>query len=104
MLCQQRGSGHDLAGLAVAALRNVDFLPGNLQRMCAVRREPFNGRYLGIRGGRDRRQAGADGLSAQMHGAGAALANPASILRAREVQHIPKHPQEWGIGRYVDGL
>src|SRR6266536_1671821 len=38
---EQGGGGHDLAGLAVAALRHVDFLPGELHGVGAVRRKAF---------------------------------------------------------------
>src|ERR1035437_4676893 len=45
-LLEQRGGGHQLARLTVAALRNVEFLPGALQRMRAVRGESFDRRDL----------------------------------------------------------
>ena len=40
---QQRGCRHDLAGLAVTALRHVEFHPCLLQHMAAVFRESFDG-------------------------------------------------------------
>ena len=43
---QQRRRRHDLAGLAVAALRHVELLPGPLQRMRAVGRQALDGRDL----------------------------------------------------------
>src|SRR6476646_8527170 len=45
-LCQQRGGGHDLAGLAVAALLDVDVLPGDLHRMTAVSRQTLDRGHL----------------------------------------------------------
>ena len=39
---QQRCGGHYLAGLAVAALGNVQIQPGLLQGMGAIRREAFD--------------------------------------------------------------
>ena len=41
---EQRRRRHDLAGLAVAALRHVELLPRALQRMRAVGRQPFDRR------------------------------------------------------------
>src|SRR5467141_2434370 len=42
MLRQQRGCGHQLPGLAVAALRHLFGDPGELQRVGRGRRQPFN--------------------------------------------------------------
>src|ERR1051325_10241952 len=42
-LSQQRRRGHDLPGLAVAALRHVLFDPRTLDGMRALRREAFDG-------------------------------------------------------------
>ena len=39
---RQRERAHDHPGLTVAALRRVEFLPRGLNRMAAVRREPFD--------------------------------------------------------------
>src|ERR1700738_4710569 len=71
---------HDLAGLAIAALRHLFGEPGLLHRMPAVRREPLDGGDLGTVDGADRRDAGADRLAVDMHGAGAALRDPAAEL------------------------
>src|SRR5216117_3142109 len=43
MLAQERQRAHDHAGLAVAALRRVEFLPGELDGVRAVRRHAFDG-------------------------------------------------------------
>ena len=43
LLLQQRHRRHDLPGLAVAALRHVVLDPGQLHRMRAVGRKPFDG-------------------------------------------------------------
>ena len=48
---QQRGGLHDLAALAVAALGDVVFLPGDLARMRAGGAEAFDGGDL-LAGGR----------------------------------------------------
>src|SRR4030095_2633132 len=39
---QQRERAHDHAGLTVPALRRVEFLPGNLDRMASVGRDSFD--------------------------------------------------------------
>jgi hypothetical protein len=48
-LLEERRGGHDLAGLAVAALGHVDRRPGLLHRMGARRREAFYGDDLIVR-------------------------------------------------------
>src|SRR5437763_1289983 len=53
-LLQQSGRLHDLTALTVAALRNLDLLPGPLHRMSAVFAQTFNSRDLFIRGGAHR--------------------------------------------------
>src|SRR3989344_7751219 len=59
IFCEQRGSGHDLARLAVTALRHVQRDPCLLRRMVTPRREPFDsGDFLAGDGG-DRRNTGA---------------------------------------------
>src|SRR5882672_4982923 len=59
-LGEERGRGHDLAGLAVAALRDVDLRPGLLHRVRAVARQAFDGDDLVGRFDRaDRNRAGA---------------------------------------------
>src|SRR5579884_3590303 len=46
---QQGGRGHDLAGLAVATLRDIHLDPGTLNRMGGVRRKTFD-RHNGLAG------------------------------------------------------
>src|ERR1051325_7128420 len=82
VLHEQRRGGHDLPGLAVAALRDVLRLPGALQRMRAVWREPFDGEDLLPRHVLERRAAGADRLSVRQHGARAAEAAAAAEFRS----------------------
>ena len=41
VLGEQSRGGHHLARLAIAALGHVDFLPGLLNGMRAIRRKPF---------------------------------------------------------------
>src|SRR4051794_8653533 len=77
---QERGRRHDLAGLAVPALRNVHVLPRLLKRMGAVGRQPFDGGDWPARSSSNRREAGPDGFPSQMYGACPALADSAAIL------------------------
>src|SRR5580658_2426113 len=46
IVSQQIRGLHDLAGLAVAALRHLHRHPGFLQRMAGIRRQAFDGRHL----------------------------------------------------------
>src|SRR5712691_4095903 len=64
---------HDLAGLAITALRHLFAQPRLLHRMLAVGREPLDGGDLFPRDGSDRHRAGANGLAVDVHGARAAL-------------------------------
>src|ERR1035437_6932510 len=83
-LLEQRGRSHQLARLAVAALRHVEFLPGALQRVRAVRGESFDGRDLRAGDRRDLSLARPGRRAVDVHGARAALAYAAAELRALE--------------------
>src|SRR6186997_1085326 len=68
LLLQQRGGGHDLAGLAVAALRHVDRGPGLLHRMRGIGREALDGDDLvACLHGRERERAGALHFAVDVH-------------------------------------
>src|SRR4029077_3602334 len=58
-LAQQHRRAHDLPGLAIAALRNIQLDPGALQRVAQVGRNSLDGGHLTPRRARDRRHAGA---------------------------------------------
>ena len=49
------------------------------------------------------RHAGAHGLAADQHGAGAADSDSAAVFGAFQVQHIAQDPQERRVGWHVDG-
>src|SRR5580704_9150191 len=68
-MLQQGGGRHDLACLAVAALRHVDRLPGHLYRMQAIRGKPLNGCDRLTTDAAHRRHAGADGVASNDHSA-----------------------------------
>src|SRR5690606_25680602 len=72
LLGQQGRSLHDLSGLTVAALRNTEVPPGNLQRMLSLRVQAFDRGHV-LAGDRCHgRDAGAGSITIDMHGAGAA--------------------------------
>src|SRR6266513_293031 len=100
-LGEQRGRSHDLARLAVAAMRHLLGDPRLLQRMIAVGRQPLdrsdflslNRRYRGD--ARSRRHA------VHVNRARAALRHPATELGPGETELVADHPQQRGIGRLV---
>src|SRR5882724_3496457 len=59
---QECRSLHDLAGLAIAALRDISLAPGLLHRVIARGMEAFDGRDLSVDHVRNRGDAGAYGL------------------------------------------
>src|SRR4051812_16402885 len=71
-LFQQGRRLHDLPGLAITALWHGDIPPRLLERMVALRVQPFDRRHRQVLGGTDRGLAGPDGLAVQVNGAGAA--------------------------------
>src|SRR5256714_922859 len=104
LLGEQGGRGHDLARLAVPALRHVFRDPGALHRVGAVLGQAFDRRdaLVGDRG--DGQHAGACGDAVQVDGAGAALRDAAAELGARESERVAQHPEQWRVGCDVDGF
>src|SRR5574341_230324 len=101
VLRQERGRGHDLARLAVAALRRLLGNPRFLQRMVGRGRQSFDGRDLLPGDRRDRRDARARRLAVDVHGAGAALGDAAPELGAGEPELVAHHPQQRRVGRLL---
>src|SRR5580704_15068010 len=93
-LSQQRHSRHDLPGLAIAALRNIKFLPCELDRVCAVGGKTLDSYYLGAGGGLDGEGTGSRRSPVDMDGAGAALPDPASKLGAGKPDGVAENPQQ----------
>src|SRR5437879_6605469 len=104
VLGEQRCRGHELAVLAVAALRHVLGDPGPLHGVAPARRQPFDRGHALPGHRRDRHHAGAHRSAVEMYGAGAALGDPASELRAGETEVVAQHPQERRVGRTVHAL
>src|ERR1700682_23910 len=94
VVLQQGGGLHDLSRLAVAALRNLQFDPGDLQRMAALRIEPLDRRHLGAGHRSYRGDTGTSGATVHMHGAGAAQPNPTTKFCSREADLIADRPQQ----------
>jgi len=101
---QQGERAHDHAGLAVAALRRIEFLPCNLDRMAAIGRDSFDrGDFLADRGLRAH-AAGSDRLTIDMQRARAALPDAATEFSAGEAEMIANHPQQWRLRVRIDGM
>src|SRR5262249_54550680 len=85
---------HDLSRLAIAALRCLRLDPGLLQWMLTMRVEPLDRRDRRVRHRAERRNAGADRASVNVHSACAAHADAAAEFRALESDLIADDPQE----------
>src|SRR5689334_11076408 len=92
---REQGRGlHDLAALAVPALRHADVAPGDLDRMFAGRMEAFD-RGDGLAadvGHRD--AAGANGFTVEMNGTGAAERYATAEFRAGQAEFVAQKPQQ----------
>src|SRR5215831_21170336 len=87
---QQRHCSHDHASLTVPTLGHVVLKPGFLNRMQnTVLREPFDRSDLLPFSLADRNGAGADGSAVEVHGAGSALRNAATVFGAGEAYLLP---------------
>src|SRR2546422_6822284 len=104
VLGEQRRGGHDLTRLAVAALGHVLGDPGSLHGVAPTWRQPFDRGHALPGGRRDGHHARSYGRAVEMHGAGPALRDATSELRAGETEVVAQHPQERRIGRDVHGL
>src|SRR4051812_16254166 len=95
LFLQQRRGGHDHSRLAVAALRNVVLEPGLLHLgQHAIRRQTFDRRDLFSLDRGHRHHARANGGAVDVHGAGAALRDAATVFGAGEAGLLPENPQK----------
>src|SRR2546430_7581453 len=104
LLGGQRCRRHDLARLAVTALRHVFRDPGALHRVGAVLGQAFDRRDALVGDGRNGQHARPRGHAVQMHGTRAALCDAAAELGARETERVAQHPEERRVGCDVDGF
>src|SRR6267143_1028545 len=96
---EQRRCGHDLAGLAIAALRHLELDPGLLDLLAGGGGTDSFNRSDALAGrGRDRRDARAHRLAIEVDRARAAQAEAATEFRAGHSEHVAKHPEQ---GRVV---
>src|SRR6266404_5963136 len=93
---------HDLARLAVTALRHPDLHPRLLHRMHG--RYAFNGRDLGATDVAHGSDAGAYRRAILMHGACAAQRHAAAELRPRKLRHVAQIPKQRHFGIAVKSL
>jgi hypothetical protein len=91
--------GHDLAGLAIAALRDIELDPGFLHGVQAVvaGREALDRRYRTALERGHRYPAGHRGVAIKMHGTGPAKAHAAAEFRAGESEVVAQHPEQGGV-------
>src|ERR1700722_8740867 len=100
---EQSGGGHDLAGLAIAALRVLEVEPRLLDLASRLRCiDSFNGCDLSVADRADRQQTRADRIAIDLHRARAALCDAAAELRARHAQNIAQHPKERRVAFDID--
>src|SRR5438093_3692878 len=102
ILGQQRGCGHDLSALAVAALRNFFRDPRLLKRIQSVGGESLDcgdalSRNLG-----DQRGTRAHRSPVHVHRASATETGTAAELRATEFQRVAQHPEQRRLWRNAD--
>src|SRR5262245_17084533 len=96
LLGEERGRGHDLAGLAVAALGDPDLGPGELDGMrLAVSAESLDRRDALADGGGDGGYAGADRLAVDVDRAGAALGDAAAEFGSCKSESLAQRPEQW---------
>src|SRR5882762_10303408 len=92
---EQRRCGHDLAGLAVAALRHLQLDPGLLDLLASGGGTNGLDRSDALAGrGRDRRDARAHRLAVEVDRARAAQSEAATEFRAGHSEHIAQHPEQ----------
>src|ERR1700730_18441740 len=82
---EQRHCGHDLSGLTIPTLRNVDFHPGLLDGMSAVARQSLDGGDLFARDIRYGRNTRTGCFAFDMHRAGSTQRHAAPKLCAGHV-------------------
>ena len=71
---------------------DVELLPRQLHRMCPVGRQPLDRHDGRAERAAHRQGARAHRRAVHHHGAGAALADPAPVLRARQADRVAQDP------------
>src|ERR1700731_210589 len=94
---QQCRGLHDLAGLAIAALRDIHLAPGLLNRVITRGMKAFDGRDLPAPHVGNRGNAGAYGLLVNNDSARAAESLATAEFRAGQSDFITEKPEQWKI-------
>ena len=92
IILEQGSRLHDLAGLAVAALRNLQIDPCRLQRMAPIGIKSFDGRDFGAGDSAHRGDARPGRATFDMDGAGAAHPDATTKLGPGEAELVADHP------------
>src|SRR5579885_1519507 len=92
---EQRGRRHHLAGLAVAALHDIEREPRLLHPLTDLRvAYTLDGHHRSLADSRHGRDARSGWHTVQMHRASAAEGHAATEFRALEIELIAKHPEK----------
>jgi len=102
VLGDQGGGRHDLTRLAVAALRHIGGNPRFANGRGGFTFVALDGGDRGIVKLVVRQLAGAHGDAVQVHRAGTALADAATILGAGHLEVVAEHPEQRGAFRCID--
>jgi hypothetical protein len=102
---KKRDCGHDLSGLAVAALHHLEIEPSSLDLSAGVRiPNGLDGHDGCIADAADGRYAGTDGGPIQMDRAGAAQGHAATKLRSSHAENIPQDPKQRRVVVDIDTM
>lgn len=100
---EKSGRCHDLATLAIPALRYLLRNPCLLNRVRQVWRKPFNRGDILVGNRRNRDGARPDRISIEVNGACPALGHTTAVLGAGQSDHIAKGPEQGHPWIGVDG-
>src|SRR5215470_6986753 len=102
---EQRRSRHDLARLAIPALRDLAVDPGLLDLGAGrARADRLDRRDRRAADAVDRRDAGPDGEAVDVHGTGAAERHAAAELGAGHAEHVAHDPEERRVAVDIDAV
>src|ERR1035437_5300584 len=101
---EQRCSGHDLSGLAVATLRDLFGDPSLLQYVQAVGSEALNRSDAFARDLRSGSRAGANRVAIDMDSAGAAQSRTTAEFGSGEFEGVAENPEQRRLRRDADLL
>src|SRR5215469_9546512 len=101
---KQRGGLHDLADLAISALRHIEGAPRFLHRVIALRIEPLDRGHRASRDVADGGDAGTRRRAVDMDGAGAAQGYATPVFCSGQTQFVPQIPEQWHRWIAIIGL